>query len=62
MSVSGNEQEELVGAAHNIESRRMYDVSPKEQKAIREGLAEFDRGEWTTEEAMRAFWVRCGVL
>jgi predicted transcriptional regulator len=53
--VSGNEQEELVGAAHNIESRRMYEVTPKEQKAIREGLAELDRGEWTSEEAMRAF-------
>ena len=60
--MSGNEEEELVGAAHNIESRRMYDVTPKEQKAIREGLAELDRGEWTSEEAMRAFWVRCGVL
>jgi hypothetical protein len=45
VSVSGNEQEELVGAAHNIESCRVYDVTPKEQKAIREGLAELNRGE-----------------
>jgi predicted transcriptional regulator len=60
--VGGNEQEKLVGAAHKIESRCVYNVTPKEQKAIREGLAELDRGEWTSEEAMRAFWVRCGIL
>ena len=47
-----------------IEARRtgFYDVTPEEEKAIREGLAELERGEWTGEEAMRAFWVRCGVF
>ncbi len=56
--------EELNEMAREIEARRtgMYDLTAEEEKAIREGLAEFDRGEWTSEEAMRAFWVRCGVL
>ena len=33
-----------------------------EETAIREGLGELERGEWSSEETMRAFWVRCGVL
>jgi hypothetical protein len=56
--------DELADIAREIEARRtgVYDVTPEEEKAIREGLAELERGEWTSEEAMRAFWVRCGVL
>lgn len=56
--------EELAEVAREIEARRrgVYDVTPEEEKAIREGLAELERGEWTSEESMRAFWVRCGVL
>jgi hypothetical protein len=56
--------EELAETARVIEARRTghYDVTPDEEAAIREGLAELDRGEWATEEAMRAFWQRCGVL
>jgi hypothetical protein len=56
--------EELAEVAREIEARRsgVYDITPEEEKAIREGLAELERGEWTSEESMRAFWVRCGVL
>jgi hypothetical protein len=56
--------DELADMARDIEARRtgVYDVTPEEETAIREGLAELERGEWTSDEAMRAFWVRCGVL
>jgi hypothetical protein len=56
--------EELVEIAREIEARRtgVYEVTLDEEKAIREGLAELERGDWTSDEAMRAFWVRCGVL
>jgi hypothetical protein len=47
-----------------LEARRtgVYEVTLEEEAAIREGLAELERGEWASEEAMKAFWVRCGVL
>jgi hypothetical protein len=56
--------DELEEMAREIEARRtgVYDVTPEEEAAIGEGLAELERGEWASEEAMRAFWVRCGVL
>jgi hypothetical protein len=56
--------DELAELAREIEARRtgVYDVAPEEEKAIREGLAELESGEWTSEEAMREFWVRCRVL
>ena len=56
--------EELAEAAREIEARRTgtYDVTPEEESAIREGLAELERGEWASDAAMRAFWVRCGVV
>jgi hypothetical protein len=56
--------EELAEIAREIEARRtgVYNLTPSEEEAIREGLAELERGEWSSEEAMRAFWVRCGVL
>jgi hypothetical protein len=56
--------DELAEMAREIEARRtgVYDVTPEEEEAIREGLAELERGEWISEEAMRDFWVRCGVL
>jgi hypothetical protein len=40
----------------------LHDLTRKEKRAIRQGLAELDRGEWTSEETMQTFWVRCGVL
>jgi hypothetical protein len=56
--------DELAEMACTIEARRTgrYDVTPDEEVAIREGLAELDRGDWTSEEAMRAFWRRCDIL
>jgi hypothetical protein len=56
--------EELAEIAREIEARRtgVYDLTPEEEEAIREGIAELERGEWTSEKAMRAFWMRCGIL
>ena len=58
------DQEELAEYAREIEARRLglYVVDSEEGAAIREGLAELDRGEWLSEEDMRSFWKRCGVL
>jgi hypothetical protein len=56
--------EELAEIAREIEARRtgVYNLTLAEEDAIREGLAELERGEWSSEDAMRTFWVRCGVL
>ena len=61
---SDEDLEELADVAREIEARRtgVYEVTPQEEEAIRQGLTELERGEWASEEAMRAFWVRCGVL
>jgi len=58
------DQEELAEIAREIEARRsgMYEPTPEEAAAIREGIAQLDRGEWVTEDEMRTFWKRCGVL
>jgi hypothetical protein len=58
------DQEELAELAREIEARRsgIYEPSPEEEEAIREGIAQLDRGEWIDEEEMKAFWKRCGVL
>jgi predicted transcriptional regulator len=58
------DREELAEMARAIEARRtgLYELSSDEEKAIREGLAELDRGQWANEEAVKAFWKRCGVL
>jgi hypothetical protein len=58
------DQEELAEIAREIEARRsgMYEPTPEEAAAIREGIAELERGEWVTEDEMRTFWKRCGVL
>ena len=58
------DQEELAQYAREIEARRrgLYLVDEEEEAAIRRGLAELDRGEWVSEEEMRAFWKHCGVL
>lgn len=58
------DREELAAVAREIEARRagVYKVTPEEEAAIREGLADLERGDWISEEAMRTFWVRCGVL
>ena len=58
------DQEELAEIAREIEARRtgIFELSPEEQTAIREGLADLDQGRSFSEDAMRAFWKRCGVL
>jgi hypothetical protein len=57
-------QEELAEVAREIEARRTgtYELSAEEQVAIHDGLADLDQGRSVGEEAMRAFWKRCGVL
>ena len=58
------DQEELAEIAREIEARHtgIYELSPEEQAAIHEGLADLDQGRSVSEEAMLAFWKRCGVL
>jgi predicted transcriptional regulator len=58
------DQEELAELAREIEARRsgVYEPTPEEEAAIREGIAELDRGEGIDEDKMRGFWKRCGVL
>ena len=58
------DRDELAEVARAIEARRkgVYQVTPEEEEAIREGLADLQRGDCVSEETMRAFWTRCGVL
>jgi len=58
------DQAELVELAREIEARRtgVYTPSPDEARAIREGLAQLERGESLSEKEMEPFWKRCGVL
>jgi hypothetical protein len=55
------DRDELAEVARAIEARRtgVYELTPDEQQAVREGLAELERGDWASEEAMRTFWLRC---
>jgi hypothetical protein len=57
------DQVELAEVAREIEARRsgLYVLDDKEEEAIREALAQLDRGEGVSEEAMEVFWKRCGV-
>jgi len=58
------DQEELAEVAREIEARRtgIYELSEEEEAAIRQGLADLDQDRWVSEESMRSFWERCGVL
>jgi len=58
------DQEELAEVVRDIEARRtgLYTPAGEEETAIREGLAQLDRGESFSEQDMRSFWKRCGVL
>jgi predicted transcriptional regulator len=58
------DQDELAEFVREIEARRsgVYVVDAEEEAAIREGLAQLDRGEWVSEEAMQSFWKRCGLV
>jgi predicted transcriptional regulator len=37
------------------------ELTPDEEAAIHEGIADLDTGKWMSEDEMRAFWKRCGV-
>jgi hypothetical protein len=58
------DQDELAELAREIEARRtgVYVVDAEEEVAIREGLAQLNRGDSMSEEDMKVFWKRCGVL
>jgi hypothetical protein len=58
------DQEELAEVAREIEARRtgIYGLTPDEEAAIHEGIADLNDGKWVSEDEMRAFWKRCGVL
>jgi predicted transcriptional regulator len=58
------DQEELTEAAREIAARRsgIYPLDQDEERAVREGIAQLDRGEAVNEEEMRSFWKRCGIL
>jgi hypothetical protein len=58
------DQEELAEVAREIEARRagIYELTPEEEAAIHEGIADLNNGRWVSEEEMRDFWKRCGVL
>jgi len=47
------DQQELAEVAREIEARRsgIYDPTPEEEAAIREGIAQLDRGEWVESAA-----------
>ena len=57
------DQAELAEVAREIEARRsgVYVLNEEEEAAIREALAQLDRGECVSEEEMEAFWKRCGI-
>ena len=57
------DQEELVEIARAIEARRtgVYEMTDQERAAVREGLAQAERGEFVSDEEMEAFWKRHGI-
>ena len=54
------DQEELADIARAVEARRsdVYVMTEEERVAVRQGLAEADRGEFVSDEDMEAFWKR----
>ena len=40
---------------------RPYKLSPDERKAVEEGLAQAEQGEFATDEEMAALWERFGL-
>jgi hypothetical protein len=57
------DQKELLDTARNIRARRtgVYMLADDERVAVREGLAQADRGEFASEEDIEALWKRNGV-
>jgi len=53
-------QAELARAAEEIEQKHaaVYKLSDEERRAVEEGLAEANRGEFVSDEDMEKFWQR----
>lgn len=54
------DQQALADAAREIAAARagFYALSPDEERAVTEGLAQADRGDFATEEEIAALWRR----
>ncbi len=55
---SEDDQAALLAFAREIEQQRVgvYSMSPDEELAVGEGLAEADRGEFISDEATASIW------
>jgi hypothetical protein len=58
-----NDQETLVEYAREIEAQRkgVYVMSDEERAAVEIGLAQARRGEFATDEEMKALWKEFGL-
>jgi predicted transcriptional regulator len=56
------DQEALAEAAREIEAARtgVYSLSPEEDAAVAEGLAQAERGEFASDDQMAEVWKRFG--
>ena len=56
------DQQALLDAAREIEAERagVYAMSKSEEAAVLKGLAEASRGDFATEESLKAMWARFG--
>lgn len=56
------DQQALAEAAREIEAERtgVYVMSPEEESAVEEGLAQADRGEFASDDEIAALWRRHG--
>ncbi len=57
------DQEALAEAAREIESLRagVYSLSPAEDAAVAEGIAQAERGEFADDAQIRALWKHAGL-
>lgn len=57
------DQAALAEVAREIESQRtgIYVMTPDEESAVDEGLAQADRGEFVSPEKMAALWKKFGA-
>jgi predicted transcriptional regulator len=58
------DQAALAEIAREIEARRagVYVMTPDEERAINEGLAQADRGEFVSEETISALWSKFAAV
>ena len=56
------DQKRLIIFADEIEAARLrpYEMTPEEEAAVNEGMAQADRGEFASEEQVAAIWKRFG--